>query len=369
MYKVKIADIKEFQENRERWNHLTLVMNIPSIFCTWEWIYTWWEHFGNAYEPLILFIYKDTELKGILPLAFHKTTSIINNLNNSSIGRILSYCGSIELYPDHLDIICPKEEANPCLDAVFDFLSSEYRNWDVLQISLLTDGSNLLSYFNKGNKHFDSAIKQSSVAPFISLSDNFGEYIKKFNSKQRYNIKSRQTKLYEQFGVKYIACNPSQIFEGLKTLFHLHELRAKRKDIMSTFKGPHLFNFHYALSQRISKHDWIWLRFLKTKEEIISVAYGIQYGKHLFYYQIGLNPEWERYGPGAVLIYEVIQEAFSRNYKEFDFLRGNEEYKKTWTQNHRALFDMKIYNRTLCGNFSKIIFSSRNMVKRYLNKP
>ena len=74
MYKVKVATLKEFQESREIWNDFILKMNIPSIFCTWEWIYTWWEHFGKNYELLILFIYHGDRIKGIFPLAIDQNT-------------------------------------------------------------------------------------------------------------------------------------------------------------------------------------------------------------------------------------------------------------------------------------------------------
>src|SRR3972149_5756027 len=140
MYKVKIATIKEFNECKDIWNKLALSINIPSIFCTWEWIYTWWEHFGEKYEPLILFIYKDTELFGILPLVSRKAIF----KNGWLTGGILSYCGSNELYPDHLDIICAKEDAEQCVQAVLNFLSSEYKDWDVLNISLFSEESNLM---------------------------------------------------------------------------------------------------------------------------------------------------------------------------------------------------------------------------------
>lgn len=360
MYKVKIADIKEFQESKDIWNKLALGMNIPSIFCTWEWVYTWWEQFGNAYEPLILFIYHNTELKGILPLALHKQGSIIE--------RKLSFCGSSELYPDHLDIICSKENAASCLDAVFEFLMSEFKDWDVLDISLLSEGSNILSYLNKKDFYFSANVRQASVAPFITLSGKFDDYMNTFDSKKRYNLKKKHRRLYEQ-GFKYTADSAiSQNHDSLKTLFDLHKQRAEKKNILSTFQGEHLFEFHSSFSQRINKNNWLWLRFLGNEEKIVSAFYGFAFGGHLFYYQLGIDPEWEAYSPGTVLFYEVINEAFSRNYKEFDFLQGNEEYKSRWTKKNRSLYAINIYNKTIRAILLKNILHARGMIKRKVKK-
>lgn len=357
MYKVKTATIKEFQESRDAWNKLALSMNLPSIFCTWEWIYTWWEHFGGDYEPVILFVYKDAVLAGILPLAYHKTRNgILNSLK-------LSYCGSRELYPDHLDIICSKEDANDCLDAVFEFLISEYKEWDVLDISLLSEGSNISSYLNKKDFYFSTNVRQTSAAPFITLSGSFDDYINTFDSKKRYNLRKKQRRLYEQ-GFKYTAYSSiSQGKDGLRALFELHEKRAGKKNILSTFQGEDMFEFHNTFSQRINKNDRLWLKSIRNEEKTISAFYGFAFGGHLFYYQLGIDPECESYSPGTVLFYEVIKEAFSKGLKEFDFLRGNEEYKNRWAHESRTLFTASIYNKTIIANLIKIASKSKDWIK------
>jgi CelD/BcsL family acetyltransferase involved in cellulose biosynthesis len=362
MYKVKIATIKEFQESRDAWNKLALAMSFPSIFCTWEWIYTWWEHFGRDYEPVILFVYKDAELVGILPLAYHKT------LNGALFSRKLSYCGSMELYPDHLDIICSKEDAEQCLDAVFEFLRSEYKEWDMLNISLFSEGSNLFDYLSRKDFYFDSEIKQISVAPYITLSGSFDEFSRTLSGNLRKNIRASKRKLLEQYDIKYILCDPLQSHYGLKTLFTLHEQRAKRKNILSTFNVEHIVNFHNSLVQRISKNGWLWLGYLRNEEKVIAASYCFAFGGHIFSYQKGIDTEWERYSSGTIINYETIKEAFSKNYKEFDFLRGNEEHKRQWTKQCRALFSVNIYNKTVYGNISRRINYTKDLLKRNLKK-
>lgn len=360
-YNVRVATTKEFKESKEVWNKLTLSMSIPRIFCTWEWVYTWWEHFGEKYEPLILFIYNDTEPVGILPLSYYKTGIINRYLTN----RILTYCGSNELYPDHLDIICAKEDAGQCVSAVFNFLASEYTDWAVINISLLSEENNLKLYADT-NSNVTTLIKASTSAPFIALNGTFEDYTGTFGNKKRYDLRKKQKVLCEGQKVEYISCDPLHITEGMKTLFYLHELRAKSKKIESTFKGEVLFHFHKVLAERINKNGWLWLRFLRnTDGEIISAFYGFAINGHLLYYQLGIHPEWEPYSPGTVLFYEVIKEAFSKNYKEFDFLRGNEKYKSRWTQTGRALHTYDIYNKTVAANLLMKTSQMKDLMKKH----
>jgi len=356
MYTVKVLDINELDRYREIWNRLALSMNIPSIFCTWEWIYTWLEQYGSAYEPFILSISDADEIKGFFPLAFDKS-------NDTFKSKTLLYCGSKELYPDHLDIICEESETDRCVLSVFDFLSNGFKEWDVLDVSLLAESSGLLTHLRGKDTDFEADIKQISTAPFITLSGTFDEYTKRFTSKKRYNIRSSQRKLHEQFGMLYTACEQQGIDKGMETLFELHALRADMKNMKSNFNRPDIKRFHCALAKRASDNGWLFFRSLNNDTETIASMYSFVFGGHLFYYQIGFNPKWERYSPGTVLIYEVLKEAFSRGYKEFDFLRGGEEYKSSWTDELRPLFALSLYNNTLKASLTKTISKSKGILK------
>ena len=58
MLRVERADAERFHQSRAQWNRLVDAMARPSTFCTWEWIHTWWTHFGEPYKLLLLFIYR-----------------------------------------------------------------------------------------------------------------------------------------------------------------------------------------------------------------------------------------------------------------------------------------------------------------------
>jgi len=357
--RVTVMDQRGLHTCREEWNRLVLSTNRPSIFCTWEWVSAWLEQYGGTYAPLLLLIHQGRELKGILPLAAHTTTGSPLPLMHNR----LSYCGSREVYPDHVGLISSAEDAPTCLDAVMHFLSTEYTEWDAIEISLLSDTGHLAAA-SKNHAPITVEITQRSVAPFISFPSTIGAYTATLSGNFRYNLQRRERQLLKERGVVYATCRPADASEGLRTLLHLHQLRAEKKNILSTFQGESIFNFHRAFIEKAARHGWIWLRFLKHQGETIAAFYGFSFGRRLFYYQLGLEPAWERFSPGVVLIHEVIKEAFATGHTEFDFLRGNEAYKTQWTRDQRALFNMTIYNNTLRGNVLKAVSFSRDFVKR-----
>ena len=110
------------------------------------------------------------------------------------------------------------------------------------------------------------------------------------------------------------------------------------------------------------------MRFLKNEKQTIAVFYGFGYQRQIINYQVAHDPLWDKYSPGTVLLYSVIEEAFNKGYEEFDFLRGNERYKNTWAKNSRNLFQIIAYNKNTCGTISRWTNQAKEFVKRKVGR-
>lgn len=359
MYKAKIATLDEFRSSREAWNNLALSMRFPTVFCTWEWIHTWWEHFGANNTLAIILIYDDTELKGIFPLFVYRALFKGGWLT----GRILSYCGTTDVYPDHLDIICASHDTEECMATVERFLSTQYRAWDVIHLPLITADSALASWTRTGEFPFKVGINEASVAPFIPLTEDFERYIGRLDKKTRYNVRSRRKKLYEQHQFQYVTCDAGAEKQGLNALFDLHELRAKKKGITSTFEGMRIRAFHDDIIDKMRDKGWVSLSLLRNETDTIAASYNFLFGNRVFSYQKGSHPAWGQYGPGSVILHECINDAFSRGFEEYNLLQGNEAYKYDWTSQVRPLLTANIFNSTIGGRLSLRGFHMKQRLK------
>jgi hypothetical protein len=368
MFRVKIANIEEFRNSRQVWNDLVLTMKRPSVFCTWEWIYTWQKHFGNSYEPVILFILEGDELVGILPLALKKMV-----VEDGLIpGRVLSFCGSEELCSDHLDILSSENDAESCIRAALDFIVSEYKKWDILYFSHLAEDSNMIEFLRNGLTAVDKDMCEVSIAPYISIRKVFANNFEKYNGSltrdKRHDLKRRRKVLHDKFGIRNVKGDPITSKEAIRDLFFLHNLRAQSKQMETSFHGEDSIQFHEEVSRLFFRNGWLRLRFLLNREKRIAALYSFAFSNRLFAYQSGLDPEWETRGAGSALLYDLIEEAFKDQMNEFDFLRGGEPYKGTWTKESRTLFNVNIYNFTLWGRFCKSAFRARRVIKTIFGK-
>jgi len=364
MLRIHAADVSLFNTSRDEWNELVMSMKRPSVFCTWEWIHAWFRLLGNSYQPLLLFAYRGDTLAGVIPFAM-KTMRIEDGVVP---GRAITFCGSRELYPDHMDVIASAEDAAECMHAAMHYLSTEFKAWDVMHISHVSDDAALLAYIRSSDPEPD--IRHVSLAPYIPIRDafdgNYEKYMMSLSRNKRHDLRRRNKKLIVEDGVLYVADDPKQNADCIRTLFTLHKMRADSKGIETTFAGETLRAFHEEIAGMYQDSGWLTLRVMKQGEKALASLYCFTFAGRVFAYQTGIDPAWEPKGIGSAILFNMVEEAFQRNCIEFDFLRGGEEYKGSWTEHARAQYTVNIYNSSVTGQMIRETGKVRALAKRWI---
>jgi CelD/BcsL family acetyltransferase involved in cellulose biosynthesis len=82
-----------------------------------------------------------------------------------------------------------------------------------------------------------------------------------------------------------------------------------------------------AIIHTAHKNGWLWLAFLEADGQRIAANLNFDYNNKLWGYNAGVNRAFMELSPGWVLLGYVLQWACENNRTEFDFMRGDEEYK------------------------------------------
>jgi CelD/BcsL family acetyltransferase involved in cellulose biosynthesis len=72
---------------------------------------------------------------------------------------------------------------------------------------------------------------------------------------------------------------------------------------------------------------WLWLAFLEAGGQKAAAALNFDYGKKLWGYNAGVNRAFMELSPGWVLLGHILKWCTENGRAEFDFMRGDEEYK------------------------------------------
>lgn len=116
----------------------------------------------------------------------------------------------------------------------------------------------------------------------------------------------------------------------LGSLFDLHQRRWERTTTPSQFGSSASRQRLLALAEAWREAGMLDLRALCLDDRAIAVHMGARTPSRYFYYIPAFDPELAKHSPGSLLIWKLIEEASQQGIRWFDFLRGDEGYKREW---------------------------------------
>ncbi len=351
----------EFRNLRQDWNSLLNISPVNTIFLRWEWLYNWWRVYGtDAGDLFIITVRDDTKLLGIAPLYIRPRFG--------GVFREVKFLGSNIICSDYLDFIVHKNKEPDVLRVIFSFLKSS-KNWHSLNLTDIPEDSklyaNLKDYFAPENVEVNV---KHSVCPYVPLDREWQDIIGSFNPRLR-NIIRRKRKRFEALPHSaYVEARPDNISDSYEELARLSRLRMKMLNRTSPFEDSRFIEFHRRVLYELYPSGMAKLCFLKADNQFLAAIYLLIYNSKYYFYQSGFDPEWAWLSPGTLLFYYSIKKAHCAKITEFDFLRGNENYKGYWTKEKRRGLSIKIINKTTAGSVLGGLEAYMNLTKHIVKK-
>jgi len=319
---------KDFSElDPATWNALVEQSIADTPFSRYEYLCEWWQTLGGgewkdrdgAPPPLLVLISatENDHLVGIAPLfiAEHEGQSA------------LMLVGSIEI-SDYLDLIVREQDVARFLSELIDFLaSSQPDNWSVIDWYNIPDASPtraaLKAEFEKRGWAYHAEIYRPT--PRIALNGSFEEYLSRVEKKQRHEIRRKMRRAAESdLNVRFIVvAKDADIENEINTFF----------DLM--VQDPNKANFlHPAMREQMTvtmrtafEQGYLWLAYLEVDGIKVAASLNFDYKNKLWGYNSGVSRAHMELSPGWVLLSHVIQWCCENGRYEFDFMRGDEDYK------------------------------------------
>jgi len=313
----------DFSEiNPQEWNDLLTSPITDTPFLRYEYQSVWWEHrgggeslFKNA-KLVLVSAREDEKLVGIAPL-------FISEYDGQSA---LLLIGSIEI-SDYLDLIVRMEDHAPFVTGLLDFLASTLPDsWRGLDWYNLPDSSPTLSALKaesaqRGWTHLEEMYRPT---PRIALNGDFDEYLSRVEKKQRHEIKRKMRRAQESGrNVRWYISDLNDVESEIDSFLGLME----HDEAKAGFLHDAMREQMKAIIHTAHKNGWLWLAFLEADGQRIAANLNFDYNNKLWGYNAGVNRAFMELSPGWVLLGHVLQWACENNRSEFDFMRGDEEYK------------------------------------------
>lgn len=304
------------------WNNLLeeSISHVP--FLRFEYLRSWWQTRGGGewsdVECAIVLAHDGDKLVGIAPFFIGK------NRNNQPALMLL---GSIEV-SDFLDFIVRETDLQPFLEQLIPYLVGTLGDrWQVLDLYNFLDTSPSLVILQKiaANLKWNHHQEILQHSPFITLPGDWEVYLEGIDKKQRHEIR-RKIRRFESADVPTswrLTEHSSQLEGDIEAFMHLMQ----QDPAKAAFLTPAMRE-HMQISIRCAfEHGCLHLAFLEVDGENAAGYLSFDYLDRIWVYNSGIDRRFMEYSPGWVLLGYLLKWANENKRREFDFMRGDEEYK------------------------------------------
>jgi CelD/BcsL family acetyltransferase involved in cellulose biosynthesis len=339
----RIQDAAALAPIREDWNRLVDQSARPNVFLTWEWLEAWWTHFG-AGQRLHVIVVRDARgaVVGVGPFC-------IERLGGPWPARVLKFLGTKLVSSDYLDVLAAPGLEREVSAAVLHALREDRGVWDLAELSDLLEDSVGLGVLGGEARATRCAVGVSTGewCPYLPLAATREEYFDSLGRSKRSRLK-RARKAVEGVGCAYtLADRPEALGPALEALFVLHAKRWAARGLTGNLHDPAVRAFHHRLAGTLGSQGSMRIYTLEREGKPVACDYVLQRGKTVYFYQTAYDPDpaWEEYKPGYTLLAHTLEDSVDRGAREFDFLRGREEYKDRWTSSVRETWRLTVVPR------------------------
>ena len=313
----------EFLALSEEWNLLlqTSASHVP--FLRHEFLFNWWKTLGGGEWPngeLFILTGRSSEgrLQGIAPLfATH----------NLAGDTALMLLGSIEI-ADYLDLIVSEQDLPDFIVSMFDYLEtrpeafSRCLDW----YNLLESSPTIPVFLDQASRRgWQCEQQRLQPCPYIPLASDWETYLAGIDKKQRHEIRRKLRRADENpLPVDwYIAQDPDSLPAEIDAFF---ELMIQEPAKAAFLTDPMREQMKRSL-QAAFDNGWLQLAFMTVAGERAAAYLNFDYDNHIWVYNSGYSLKYRDLSTGWVLLAHLIQWAIENRREEFDFLRGDEDYK------------------------------------------
>lgn len=302
------------------WNSLVEQSIADTPFSRYEYLAEWWQTLGGgewkSAELVLVSATENDQLVGIAPLFRHAYD-----------GRdALLLIGSIEI-SDYLDLIVRAPDLSRFLSGLIDFLASALPetcsafDW----YNLPDDSPSLAALKAEAERRgWDYHEEIYRPTPRIALNGSFEDYLARIEKKQRHEIRRKLRRVAESGRGNFtLVARNADIEPELEAFFHLMAQDPSKAE----FLHPAMREQMAVTIRAAHQQGYLWLGFLEVDGVKTAASLNFDYKNKLWGYNSGVSRAHMELSPGWVLLAYTIQWCCENGRAEFDFMRGDEEYK------------------------------------------
>jgi CelD/BcsL family acetyltransferase involved in cellulose biosynthesis len=189
-------------------------------------------------------------------------------------------------------------------------------------------------------------------APFVRVDSDWAAYCRgRISRHLRKEIERCRRRLGEEGPLRYEWRSPAidELGSLLEEGFRVEASGWKARAGTAILSQPSTTLFYTDVAHWAALHGWLRLGFLRVRGRPVSFELALEKEGVVWLVKGGYDERAARYGPGIVLLHDLLEDAFNRDAREIDLLGSSEPYKLRWANQTRARSSVAAFRRSTVG--------------------
>jgi CelD/BcsL family acetyltransferase involved in cellulose biosynthesis len=297
-----------FEELAPEWQALAETSPYATPFQTPHWLRTWANSYHRSFRFSAIEVREGNDLIGIVPLT--RSVSPWHCYRSAAAGP-----------SDYLAPLIQSDspELMNAIQEGYDYVSSK----NLLDLHQIPSDHPIANTFVSTQR-----IEQAKCL-VLDLPSTYDEYVKTLSKSLRYDVRRIDGKALTEKNASVEWVTPDNVQRFASTFFELHKARWKSRGLTGAFFGKgEKFQSEWMLEA--VKNGWLWMNLLVADGNPVGCVYAMRFANTCYFYQAGMDPSASSLSPGTILVAKMIERAIAEGCTTFDFMRGDEPYKRRW---------------------------------------
>ena len=346
---------------RDGWDRLVGAMPEASAFLAFDFLRTWWNHFGLSRQLLIVSLYRQGRLVGVAPMMICPK-------------RILGvYRWRLEMIGDAALMERPTlvlDETDPQAEELLwrCVLATEGR-WSAVflreQTAELEDHPFVAALDHRRYRTGQSDIRE---APHVTIDRPWDDYFAARSRTLRKSYRRKLRQLEKAGEVRFEGYRHREdVDDALRRYLDVEARSWKAAAQMGVAGKSARLSFYRELVRRLGTSG-MHFRFLYLDERPIAATFGVFRAGRFASVEVCHDQAYDRYSPGFVLTGMELRECHETGeYVDYDFLCGTHDNKTPWSKAMYRSRDLYILPNSGWGRTNRfLMFTVKPAAKRLL---
>jgi CelD/BcsL family acetyltransferase involved in cellulose biosynthesis len=295
-----------------QWRELLDDAVFATPFQTPAWTRAWWWHFGGRRTPHWLAFHQGRDLVGLYPLYV-------------TIGPWKSVRAIGTGHSDYLHPLVRTGYQQSVSAALIDHLAG-LQDVDLADLHQMREG------VSPAAGDFEPEVQAHCLV--LDLPTSYDGYLKGLSKSLRFDCRRLGKEPFVGGKAKIESVDEGNLAQATEAFFGLHAKRWRTRMQPGAFATNRVKRFHREAVAALERDGHLRMSVLTLDGEPAGVIYAMQVGGARFFYQCGYDPEHKALSPGTLLVADCINKAIEEGCARFDFMRGDEAYKRRWSPQH-----------------------------------